>query len=243
MKFAPIATVALVFAGVLLVAQSCQEKPGALQPATPAPASAQDQPQAAPQVPAPAPAQEFNQHTVETAITAISFQVSPERLDRLRSDRAANPRLRKACYWLEAARRAGSESLDTIKAVQIKNGSHGTERAKLVEKSLIRNLKILRSLGCLDGAGMAKLRKSNAPVITRGPYAGELATVDHIIPRSVCLELDNRIYNLEFMPDTVNNRKGAKIGQRQVQEARKWHGLGLLSDEGLETVEEARAKR
>ena len=106
----------------------------------------------------------------------------------------------------------------------------------LVEESLIRNLRILRSLGCLDEAGMAKLRKSNAPIITRGPYAGELATVDHIIPRSVCLELDNRIYNLEFMPDTLNNSKGAKIGQRQVQEARKWHGLGLLSDEGLRAV-------
>ncbi|MEJ6569545.1 MAG: hypothetical protein QNL80_11805 [Akkermansiaceae bacterium] len=45
---------------------------------------------------------------------------------------------------------------------------------------------------------MAKLRTGNAPTITRGPYAGDIASVDHIIPRSVCEELDERLYNLEF---------------------------------------------
>ena len=62
--------------------------------------------------------------------------------------------------------------------------------------------------------------------ITLGSYAGELATVDHIIPRSVCPELDNRLYNLEFMPDTLNNRKSDKIGGRP----------GLLSQTGLDRV-------
>ena len=64
---------------------------------------------------------------------------------------------------------------------------------------------ILRKLGCLDAAGMAKLRTGNAPTVTKGPYVGGIASVDHIIPRSVCEELDERLYNLEFMPSKMNS--------------------------------------
>ena len=85
----------------------------------------------------------------------------------------------------------------------------------------------------MDVDGIGKLRTGNAPTITLGPYKGELATVDHIIPRSVAPELDNRLFNLEFMPATLNGRKADKVTERQVQLARRWHGLGLLSDERL----------
>ncbi|MDB4435972.1 hypothetical protein N9139_00685 [Akkermansiaceae bacterium] len=75
-----------------------------------------------------------------------------------------------------------------------------------------------------------------APTITKGPYAGEIVTGDHIIPRSVCPELDNKIYNLEMMPLTLNQRKGAKVTQRQIDLAKRWNADGLLSDEGLGAV-------
>ncbi len=83
---------------------------------------------------------------------------------------------------------------------------------------------------------MIKLCKGDAPAITRGPYAGEIATADHIIPRSVCQELDERLYNLESVPLTINQRKGAKVTARQVALAKQWNKEGLLSDEGLRTV-------
>ena len=83
---------------------------------------------------------------------------------------------------------------------------------------------------------MEKLRKGKAPTITKGPYAAEIATGDHIIPRSVCPELDNFLFNLEFMPLTLNQRKSAKIGQRQIDLAKRWNTDGLLSDEGLKAV-------
>ena len=35
-------------------------------------------------------------------------------------------------------------------------------------------------------------------------------TMRFIIPRSVCPELDNKLFNLEFMPETLNQSKGAK---------------------------------
>ena len=65
-----------------------------------------------------------------------------------------------------------------------------------MKESLIRNMDILQKLGCLDDAGMAKLRTRYAPTITLGPYVGDIASVDHIIPRSVCEELDDRLHNL-----------------------------------------------
>ena len=73
---------------------------------------------------------------------------------------------------------------------------------------------------------MEKLRKVLAPTITSGPYAGEIVTGDHIIPRSVCPELDNYLFNLEFLPSTLNQRKSNKVGERQLQLGRKWNRVG-----------------
>jgi len=63
-----------------------------------------------------------------------------------------------------------------------------------------------------------------------------IRTGDHIIPRSVCPELDNALYNLEMMPLTLNQKKSAKIGTRQIDLAKRWNQDGLLSDEGLKAV-------
>ena len=52
--------------------------------------------------------------------------------------------------------------------------------------------------------------------------------------------MDNKLFNLEFMLETNKQSKGAKVGERQVQLARKWHQAGVLSAEGLEAVEAAR---
>ena len=60
---------------------------------------------------------------------------------------------------------------------------------------------------------------------------------DHIIPRSVCPELDNSLFNLEFMPLTLNQKKAAKVTQRQVALAKEGHQKGLLSEDELRAVE------
>ena len=44
------------------------------------------------------------------------------------------------------------------------------------------------------------------------------------------------IANLELMPVRMNERKNAKIGQRQRSLARKLNGAGLLSDAGFKAV-------
>ena len=97
--------------------------------------------------------------------------------------------------------------------------------------------------GCLGEAGMEKLRRGKAPTIAKGAYADDIATADHILPRSIVPELDNRLYNLEFMPETKNQIKSNKVGERELALAREWHGLGLLSDEGLRAIESREAKQ
>lgn len=169
-------------------------------------------------------------------LAPLTALLDPATLDSLKGKRAATPRLRKACYWLELARRDGHMAGGVIDSAHTVLGMKGTERAKAQRDSLIRNVTILERLGCLDGAGMAKLRKGNAPTITKGPYAGEIVTADHIVPRSICEELDEKLYNLEFVPLTINQRKGSKVGQRQFDLARRWNKAGLLSSEGLDAV-------
>ena len=126
------------------------------------------------------------------------------------------------CYKLEAWR-AG-----------VRNGP-----AALTKAAVSRNLDIAEKLGCLDADGMAEMPKGKAPIVRRGPYKGDQVSVDHIIPRAVCPELDNVIANLELMPLRMNESKNDRLGARQVDLARKFNNLGLLSDKGLKAVESA----
>jgi hypothetical protein len=176
---------------------------------------------------------------VSPAVEILAPLIDPAKLDTLKGKRAANRRLRLVCYHLETARRDGEDPAEVIDQAQESLGYAGTARADAVKGSLLRNLDILGKLGCLDDAGMAKLKTGNAPTVTKGPYAGDIASVDHIIPRSVCEELDERLYNLELLPSKLNQAKGNKVTLRQIQLARKWHAQGLLSDAGLDAVEAA----
>ena len=165
--------------------------------------------------------------------------IDPDKLDTLTGKRAATPRLRKACYWLNQAHLEDLDPQSVIDeahhAAQPRNFARESEQ----KAALLRNLTILERLGCLGSEGLEKLRRGRAPTITKGPYTGELVTVDHIIPRSVCPELDNAIFNLEFLPDTLNKRKSAKVGERQISLAQRWHESGLLSAEGLKVTQES----
>jgi len=93
--------------------------------------------------------------------------------------------------------------------------------ASPTKEALPRNLDIAGKLGCLDADGLAEMRRGKAPTVRRGPYRGQELSVDHIIPRSVCPELDNVIANLELLPLGVNERKDAKPLTRH---ATAWHG-------------------
>ena len=108
--------------------------------------------------------------TREDAIEKVSSRfpaivaplIDPVKLDTLKGKRAATPRLRKACYWLEMAKRDGNDLEIVLDESHALTGPHKAERMKAQKDSLIRNVTILERLGCLDEAGMIKLRTDTA---------------------------------------------------------------------------------
>jgi len=149
--------------------------------------------------------------------------------------RGADSRIQKCVYWLEEARKAGEKPEKVTEAAVAKAG-YKEEAAKLTKESILRNLDIAGKLGCLDEAGLAKMRRGSAPTATKGPYAGDVVSVDHIIPRALVPELDNVIANLELLPLKLNESKNYKVGDRQKALARKLKDAGMLSDAGWQAV-------
>ena len=67
------------------------------------------------------------------------------------------------------AHTSGFDASEIISKAHAQTGPHEPKRTKAQRQSLIRNRLILERLGCIDEAGMIKLRKGNAPTITKGP--------------------------------------------------------------------------
>jgi hypothetical protein len=160
--------------------------------------------------------------------TTLVALCDPAKIATLQSERGANPRIRKIAYWLEVARLNGSSPDAEMAATMDAIGWGGTLKGQLTAAAMARNRTIAERLGCLDAEGMELLRRGKAPTINRGPYAGEKLTVDHIIPRAVAPTLDKVLANLELMPHSLNIRKGAKVGQRQIDLANKLMQAGVL---------------
>ena len=172
----------------------------------------------------------------ETIREALVNLCDPAKIATITAERGANPRVRKICYWLEMARQDGRDPSNEMREVMVAVGWGGSAKGNLTSDAMVRNRVIAERLGCLDEAGMADLRRGKAPTIRTGPYTGDKLSVDHILPRAVCLELDTSLANLELMPMRMNSSKSDSIGERQVDMARKFHAAGLLSQSGLDAV-------
>lgn len=167
---------------------------------------------------------------------ALTSLCDPAKIATITSERGANPRVRKITYWLEMARLDGRDPAVEMREVMAAVGWGGTAKGELTAEAMVRNRVIAERLGCLDEAGLADLRRGNAPTIRTGPYAGDELSVDHIIPRSVCPELDTTLANLELMPLRMNRAKSNSIGERQMDMAKKFNAAGLLSKQALDAV-------
>lgn len=172
---------------------------------------------------------------VEDYADKIAPLIDPAKLATL-GTRGANPRVQKYVYWLATATADKAQPSRVVDAAIRQAGYTNAQAVELTRKAMLRNLDIARQLGCLDADGLAEMRKGNAATVRRGPYKGDELSVDHIIPRAVVSELDNVIANLELMPLRMNEKKNAKIGQRQRSMAEKFKDAGLLSDPGLKAV-------
>ncbi len=172
--------------------------------------------------------------SVDTYAERVSSLIAPAKLATL-GPRGANPRVYKYVGLLAEARQLGIAPRKVAGRAVAMTGMKG-DAAKLTAKTMLRNLGTAEKLGCLDIQGLRDLRQGQAPTIRRGPYQSEELSVDHIIPRAVVPELDNVIANLELMPLRANERKNARIGERQLDLARRLRKAGLLSEQGLRTL-------
>ena len=174
---------------------------------------------------------------VQSSAVALASLTDPVKLSTLKGERAANPRLFKAIFYLATAKEQGQDPKKVLAEAAKLNGTSGTPYAGFIEWGLLENLRIAKSYGVLDTAGMEEMRRGKAPTITKGPYAGQEAEADHVIPRAVCPELRNQVFNLELLAASENRAKSEKIGQRQVTFAKELYDAKLLSEEGWEEVE------
>jgi hypothetical protein len=172
--------------------------------------------------------------TVEKQASKLAPLIDPVKLATLR-ERGANPRIQKAVAILADAE-AAKLNPHAVCALATKNVKMQEMAAALTKAALLRNLDIARKLGCLTADGLADMRRGKSPTVMKGPYKGDKLSVDHIIPFSVCPELDRVIANLELMPLRMNLQKKDKVGDRQRDMAKKFHQAGLLSKAGLDQV-------
>ena len=171
-----------------------------------------------------------------TAVVAIAAQTDPAKLATLKGERAANPRMQKCVYWLAYAEEQG-EKPEVVLDESVKlNKTEGTPYAGFVRWGLLENLKIVKELGLLTPEGMAELRRGKSATITKGQYAGQEAEADHVIPRSVCPELQNQVMNLELLPASLNRAKSDKVTERAKVFAKELYDAKLLSESGFERV-------
>jgi hypothetical protein len=167
--------------------------------------------------------------------TLLQPLIDPAKLATL-GVRGANSRVQKATAILWQAKSEGQDPATVADKAVALIGWAGQAKGRLTAAAMLRNVTIIERLGCTTPEDYAKMRRGRAPTVRKGPYAGQLLSVDHIIPRAVAGELDNVIANLELMPLALNEGKSDRIGERQVSMAKAFRDAGLLSDAGLRRV-------
>jgi hypothetical protein len=152
----------------------------------------------------------------DAVITAIRALTDPAKIATLKDPRACNDRLLKVIYWLNQTEHSG-RSLDATLDASLAPQA----RREMVKESLLRNMVIANRLGLLTPANLDSMKRGKSPLVTFGPYTGEIAEVDHILPVAKFPQYGKEFWNLELMPRTLNRRKGDAVGQRQLDLLRK----------------------
>ncbi|MCB1095725.1 MAG: hypothetical protein KDN22_09140 [Verrucomicrobiae bacterium] len=139
-----------------------------------------------------------------------------------------------SCYWLQETSNTLSIPIEeALAAARASNGETDSVMAQETGETLARNLEILKSLGCLEQAGMQRLRKGEAPAVPTGPNAGTNVSIIHIIPPSRVQDLANQAFNLTI---TDSPATGETSLETQLEFARRWNWQGLLDDHGFATI-------
>ncbi len=155
-------------------------------------------------------------HGSEVAVTAIRSLTDPSKIATLKDPRACNDRLLKVIAWLHESQLSGAVPERVVEAALV-----AQPQREFVKEALLRNLLISSRLGLLGPMNVAAMKRGKSPIVTVGPYSGDIAEVDHILPVAKFPQFSKCFWNLELMPKSLNRRKGDSVGQRQLDLLRK----------------------
>jgi len=149
----------------------------------------------------------------------LSNLVNPHKLASLKKgNRSGNARFKKLMYWINIYEAKGVKPKAFLKNLynefkEIKPyNSKLHVYAPLTEQwNLEAQYRLGRVYGLYTPENLLRLKKGNAPIVTKGKYIGQKIEIDHLIPYSKAPELENSMANLTWLPKTLNRSKGAKI--------------------------------
>ena len=178
------------------------------------------------------------QQATREAVNRIAPLVEYRDLYENGRDREANDVLLKTVAAMIEADNDGVAIPEVLRRAERINDTP-VNYSDLLTESLLRNLKIARELALDTPENVERMKEGKSPIVGTGPYAGEKAEVDHIIPRSLAPDLDNLLINLELMPMTLNRRKSDKVTERAAQMAKKFFEAGVMMLESYEVTVDA----
>ncbi len=165
---------------------------------------------------------------------ALREQSDPEKLATL-GKRGANPRVNRIVFYLHQANESGTAPSEALDWAFGENGTTGLV-AVLSKETQLLNYQHAVDWGLLTDDNLEKLKRGNAPIITKGYDRGQATDVDHIVPVSLAPEAGNSLANLELMPSSLNRSKGASVGFHEMGFAKRLHEAGIIESDTLSAV-------
>jgi len=165
---------------------------------------------------------------------ALKEQSDPAKLESL-GKRGANPRVNRIVYCLHEATTQGTPAAEALDWAFAENGTTGLV-AVLTKEIQLLNFAHAMDWGLLTEENLDKLKRGNAPIITKGRYEGQATDVDHIVPISLAPEAGNSLANLELRPSSVNRSKGASVGFHEMNYAARLREAGIIDSGTLLAV-------
>jgi hypothetical protein len=153
-----------------------------------------------------------NAEPLEETRLIVRSLLDPAKLATLRP-RSASDRIDKAMYWLHLS----PDPAAVMAAVVSDYGWTGTAKGELLTWRILENLAILETLGCLTPDNLELLRRGRAPTITRGPYAGQIVELDHIVPVQHAPHWSNLIPNHQYLPQSLNRAKSNRMTSKEFE--------------------------
>lgn len=174
----------------------------------------------------------------QNAVSVVAPLIEYRELYESGRDREANDILLRSVAALVNAENDGVNLRELLRRAELINNTP-VNYSDLLTEALLRNVKIARELELDTLENLRRMQEGRSPIVNTGPYRGEKAEVDHIVPKALAPDLDNLLINLELMPMTLNRKKSDKVTPRSAAMAKRFFEAGVMTAESYARVSEA----